>query len=73
MMNLLLINHFVMSFTSYCNYLLLIIFLSNQVRMSWNSGDERNVFLHQKAKLELKYVLLATPKNSPEKHTLTVV
>ena len=41
--------------------------------MSWNFGDNRNLFLKLKSKLGLHHVVLTTPKTSPEKLTLTVV
>ena len=41
--------------------------------MSWNIGDNRNLFLNLKSKLELNHVVLTTPKTSPEKLTLTVL
>ena len=41
--------------------------------MSWNIGDNRNLFLKLKSKLGLYYVVLTTPKTSPEKLTLSVV
>ena len=41
--------------------------------MSWNIGDNRNVFLKLKSKLGLSHVVLTTPKTSPKKLTLTVV
>ena len=41
--------------------------------MSWNIGDNRNIFLKLKSKLGLHHVVLTTPKTSPEKLTLTVV
>ena len=41
--------------------------------MSWNIGDNRNLFLNLKSKLGLYHVVLTTPKTSPEKLTLTVV
>ena len=41
--------------------------------MSWNIGDNRNLFLKIKSKLGLYLVALTTPKTSPEKPTLTVV
>ena len=53
--------------------LLFIIILSNRVMMSWNIGDNRNLFLKLKSKLGLYHVVLTTPKTSPEKLTLTVV
>ena len=41
--------------------------------MSWNIGDNRNLFLKLKSRLGLYHVVLTTPKTSPEKLTLTVV
>ena len=41
--------------------------------MSWNIGDNRNLFLKLKAKLGLYHVVLTTPKTSPGKLTLSVV
>ena len=41
--------------------------------MSWNIGDNRNLFLKLKSKLGFYHVVLSTPKTSPEKLTLTVV
>ena len=41
--------------------------------MSWNIGDNRNLFLKLKSKLGLYHVVLTTPQTSPEKLTLTVV
>ena len=41
--------------------------------MSWNIGDNRNLFLKLTSKLGLYHVVLTTPKTSPEKLTLTVV
>ena len=41
--------------------------------MSWNIGDNRNVFLKLKSKLGLYHVVLTTPKTSPEKLTLAVI
>ena len=41
--------------------------------MSWNIGDNRNLFLKLKSKLGLYHVVLTTPKTSPEKLTLTAV
>ena len=40
--------------------------------MSWNIGDNRNLFLRLKSKLGLSRLVLTTPKTSPEKLTLTV-
>ena len=41
--------------------------------MSWNIGDDRNLFLKLKSKLGLYHVVLTTQKTSPEKLTLPVV
>ena len=41
--------------------------------MSWNIGDNRNLFLKLESKLALYHVVLTTPKKSPKKLTLTVV
>ena len=41
--------------------------------MSWNLGDNRNLFVELKSKLGLYHVVLTTTKTSPEKLTLTVV
>ena len=41
--------------------------------MSWNIGDNRNLFLKVKSKLGLHLVVLTTPKTSSENITLTVV
>ena len=41
--------------------------------MSWDIGDNRNLFLKLKSKLGLYHVVLTTPKTSREKLTLTVV
>ena len=46
---------------------------SNRVKMSWNVGDNRNLFFKLKSKLGLYHVVLTTPKTSPEKLTLTLV
>ena len=42
-------------------------------KMSWNIGDNRNLFLKSKPKLGLYHVVLTTPKTSPKNFTLTVV
>ena len=39
--------------------------------MSWNIGENRNLFLRLKTKLGLYHVVLTTPKTSPTKITLT--
>ena len=41
--------------------------------MSWNIGDNKNLFRKLKLKLGLYHVVLTTPKASPEKLILTVV
>ena len=41
--------------------------------MSWNIGDNRNLFLKFKSKLGHYHVVLTTPKTSPEKITLNLV
>ena len=41
--------------------------------MSWNIGDNGNLFLKLKSKLGLYDVVVTTPKPSLEKLTLTVV
>ena len=41
--------------------------------MSWNIGDNRNLFLKLNSRLGLYHVVLTTPKTSSEKLTLTVV
>ena len=41
--------------------------------MSWNIGENRNLFPKLKSKLGLYHVVLTTPKTSPEKNTLTLV
>ena len=41
--------------------------------MSWNIGDNRNLFLKLKSKLGFYHLVLTTPKTSPQKLTLTVV
>ena len=41
--------------------------------MSWNIGDNRNLFLKLESKLGLCHVVLTTRETSPEKRRLTVV
>ena len=41
--------------------------------MSWNIGDNRNLFLKLKTKLGLCHVELRKPKDSAEKFRLTLV
>ena len=43
------------------------------VRMTWNNGENRNLFLKLRSKLGLYHVVLTTLKTSPEKTTLTFV
>ena len=52
-----------------CNYLLYSFFY--RVRMSWNFGDKRNLFLKLKTRLGLYHVELKG-KDSPKKITLTL-
>ena len=41
--------------------------------MSWNIGENRNLFLKLKSKLGHYHVVLTTTNTSPEKITLTLV
>ena len=41
--------------------------------MSWNIGDNRNLFLKFNSKLVLYHIVTTTPKTAPEKLTLTMV
>ena len=41
--------------------------------MSWNIGENRNLFLNLKSKLGLYHVVLTTPRTSRKKMTLTLV
>ena len=57
--------------TIYSNHL---FFFFESVRMSWNIGDKRNLFLKLQTKSGLHLVeLRSKPKDSPEKITLTLV
>ena len=49
------------------------LFLSMRVRMSWNIGYNRNLFLELKSKLELYHDVLTTSKSSPKKPLLTII
>ena len=69
----LLINLFVLFCEKLFHLFTLSKCFSNRVKMSWNNGDNRNLFLKLKSKLGLYDVVLTTPKTSPEKLTLTVV
>ena len=40
--------------------------------MSWNIGENRNLFLKLKSKFALYHVVLTTPKTSTEKNNLTL-
>ena len=50
-----------------------LFFLFESVRMSWNIGDNRILFLKLKTKFVLYHVELRKPRDSPEKKTLTLV
>ena len=41
--------------------------------MSWNNGENQNLFLKLESKFALYHVELTTPKTSPQKVTLTLV
>ena len=41
--------------------------------MSWNIGDNRNIFLKLRTKLGLYHVLLTSSKQTPKKVNLTIV
>ena len=73
MIKLLLISPFVTSYKKLFHLFTLYQYFSNQVKMSWNIGDNRNLFLKLKSKLGLYLVVLTTPNTSPEKLTLTIV
>ena len=74
MIKFLLINPFVTSYKkSKFICFPFIIFFCFRVRMSWNNGDNRNLFLKLKSKLGLYLVVLTNPKTSPEKLALTLV
>ena len=42
------------------------------MRLSWITGDTRNLLLELKSKLGHNHAVLSTPKTSPGKNTLTV-
>ena len=50
----------------------IFIFSFKLVKMSWNIGENRNLFLRLKTKLGLYHVVLTTPKSSPTEITLTI-
>ena len=54
-------NKYLQLFTLYYH------FLSIGVRMSWNIGENRNLFLKLKSKFGFYQVVPTTPKTSPEK------
>ena len=54
-------------------YICRIIFSIESVEMSWNIGDNRNVFLKLRIKLGLYHVLLASSEQTPKKVSLTIV
>ena len=53
-------------FTLYHNF-------STPVKISWNSGDNRNLFLKLKSKLGLSHVVLTILKKTPKNFLLTPV
>ena len=61
-----------MFYKKYFHMFTLCHFPSNRVKMSWNNGYNRNLFLKLKSKLGLYHVVLTNPKTYPEKFTLTV-
>ena len=73
MIKLILINTFVMFYKKQFHLFTLYSYFSIRVKMSWNIGDNRNLFLKLKSKLGLYHVVPTTPKTSSEKPTLTVV
>ena len=73
MVKLLLLNPFVMFSEKEFHLFTLHHYFSIGVKMSWNNGDSRNLFLRLKSKLELYQFVFTTPKTSPEKLTLTLV
>ena len=62
-----------MFYKKYFHLFTLYHFFSNRVKMSWNIGENRNLFLKLKSKLGLYHVVLTTPETFPEKLTLTAV
>ena len=73
MIKSLLINLFVMFYKKKFHLFTHYHYFSNRVKMSWNIGDNRNLFLKLKSKLGLCHVVLTTSKTSLKKFTLTVV
>ena len=66
-------QYFYYPMKSNCNYLLFIIFLSIQLKMSWNFGVRKNFFLKLKSKMGFYRVVLKKPTNSRKKLKLTLV
>ena len=62
-----------MFYKKYFHLFTLYQYFSIRAKMSWNIGENRNLFHLIKSKLGLYQVVLTTPKVSPEKLTLTVV
>ena len=65
------INLYVTLFNS--GYFSRIIFWIESVEMSWNVGDNRNVFLKLRTKLGLSHVVLTSSEQTPKKVSLTFV
>ena len=62
-----------MIYKKYFQVFTLYHFFANRVRMSWNIGDNGNLFLKLKSKLGLYHIALTTSKTSLQKLTVTVV
>ena len=73
MIKLLLINQFVTFYKKYFHLFTFYHYFSIRVKMSWNIGDNSNLFLKLMSKLVLYHVVLKTSKTSTEKLTLIVV
>ena len=73
MIKLILINLSVMFFFEKVHLFTLYHYFSIRVKMSWNIGDNRNLFFKLKLKLGFCHVVLTTSKTSPEKLTLSLV
>ena len=61
-----------MIYKNYFHLFTLYQYFSLRIKISWNIGDNRNLFLKLKSKQGLYHVVLTTPKTSPEKLTLIV-
>ena len=68
-----LISPFAIFYRKNFNYLFFIVSLSFQARMSWNIGENRNLFIKQKSYLGHCYVVLTTAKTAAEKPKLTAI